>query len=217
MVVTSEPSVKDQYISTSAAAKLLGVSVGTVQHMVESGELVAWKTAGGHRRIEKSSVLQRQQLRAKSHAPTSDTTESRAQIIRQLQAQTPQRMQVLVAEDDPVTIKIYQHTFSDFSALIDVYYARDGIEALLQLGQKPVDLLILDLDIPYVDGYEMLNKIGNNPDLQALNILIVTGTNVSESEQQQKTLENITVLNKPIDRSFLRGYIQGSANMKKTI
>ncbi|MFU8784431.1 response regulator [Aliidiomarina sp.] len=211
-----EPSVKDQYISTSAAAKLLGVSVGTVQHMVENGELEAWKTAGGHRRIEKSSVLQRQQLRAKLHSPTSDTPESRTRLIRQLQAQTPQRMRVLVAEDDPVTIKIYQHIFSDFSSLIDVYYARDGIEALLQLGQKPVDLLILDLDIPYVDGYEMLNKIGNNPDLQALNILIVTGTNVTESEQQQKILENISVLNKPVDRSFLRGYIQGSANMKKS-
>lgn len=217
MIVASEPSVKEQYISTSAAAKLLGVSVGTVQHMVESGELTAWKTAGGHRRIEKSSVLQRQHLRAKSLSGESNSSATRAQLVRKLQAQTPQRMQILVAEDDPVTIKIYQHTFNDFNALIDVYYAQDGIEALLQLGQNPVDLLILDLDIPYVDGYEMLNKIGNNPDLQALNILIVTGTDTSESEHKQKALENITVLSKPIDRAFLRGYIQGAANMKKSL
>ncbi|MCH8493533.1 MAG: response regulator [Idiomarina sp.] len=210
--MASELPAKDQYISTSAAAKLLGVSVGTVQQMVENGELTAWKTAGGHRRIDKQSVVERQH----QHTTPPTTPESRSQFVKQLQAQKPQPMQILVAEDDPVTIKIYQHTFGDFSDLINVYYAQDGIEALLQLGQKPFDLLILDLDIPYVDGYEMLQKIGKNPDLQALHILIVTGTDVSKSAHQQKVLEDITVLNKPIDRSFLRGYIQGAANMKKT-
>jgi len=44
------------YYSTRAAAKLLNVSLGTVQKMVERGELSAWKTHGGHRRIYKEDV-----------------------------------------------------------------------------------------------------------------------------------------------------------------
>jgi len=44
------------YYSTRTAAKLLNVSLGTVQKMVERGELGAWKTNGGHRRIHKETV-----------------------------------------------------------------------------------------------------------------------------------------------------------------
>jgi len=45
-----------EYLSTRQAALRLGVSLGTVQNMVENGVLEAWKTAGGHRRIPVASV-----------------------------------------------------------------------------------------------------------------------------------------------------------------
>lgn len=210
--MVSEPLVKDQYISTSAAAKLLGVSVGTVQQMVESGELTAWKTAGGHRRIDKSSVMQRQLLRTKGAlAKESITGSSHGQ---EQHHKSPQPLQILVAEDDPVTIKIYQHIFAGFGNSIKTTFALDGIDALLQLGQQSIDLLILDLDIPYVDGYEMLNKIGGTVELQALGILVVTGTDIAQSKQKQDALMNITVLQKPVIKAFLEGYIQGALAMK---
>lgn len=44
------------YCGTTQAAKILGVSVGTVQNMVEQEILVAWKTIGGHRRITLDSI-----------------------------------------------------------------------------------------------------------------------------------------------------------------
>lgn len=44
------------YCGTSQAAKILGVSVGTVQSMVEQEILIAWKTMGGHRRISLDSI-----------------------------------------------------------------------------------------------------------------------------------------------------------------
>lgn len=45
-----------RWYSTTAAARALGVSVGTVQQMVEDGRLRAWKTTGGHRRIDGLSL-----------------------------------------------------------------------------------------------------------------------------------------------------------------
>ena len=45
-----------EFCSTREAASLLGVSLRTAQLWVESGVLRAWKTAGGHRRILKSSI-----------------------------------------------------------------------------------------------------------------------------------------------------------------
>ena len=50
----------DGYCGTSYAAKLLRVSVGTVQNLVESSSLKAWKTQGGHRRISLQSIQEYQ-------------------------------------------------------------------------------------------------------------------------------------------------------------
>jgi excisionase family DNA binding protein len=51
-----DENLNKQYISTKQSAVLLNVSLGTVQKMVESGELLAWKTRGGHRRILVASL-----------------------------------------------------------------------------------------------------------------------------------------------------------------
>ncbi|NDI26586.1 MAG: helix-turn-helix domain-containing protein, partial [Burkholderiaceae bacterium] len=51
-------NLNQPYLSTRQSAKVLQVSLGTVQKMVELGELTAWKTRGGHRRILTSSLNQ---------------------------------------------------------------------------------------------------------------------------------------------------------------
>ncbi len=51
-----DENLNKKYISTKQSAELLNVSLGTVQKMVESGELLAWKTRGGHRRILVASL-----------------------------------------------------------------------------------------------------------------------------------------------------------------
>ena len=87
MAATPE-SPEKEYCSTSEAAQRLGLSLGTVQQMVENGQLEGWKTVGGHRRIRVSSI---EEFRARSmagggHAPVRPAASS---------------LQVLVAEDDP--------------------------------------------------------------------------------------------------------------------
>ena len=49
-----------EFCGTSFAAKKLGLSVGTVQSLVEKNELKAWKTDGGHRRISMQSIAEYQ-------------------------------------------------------------------------------------------------------------------------------------------------------------
>jgi excisionase family DNA binding protein len=56
MMITKLQAADKTYYTTRAAARLLNVSAGTVQKMVERGELGAWKTNGGHRRIHKETV-----------------------------------------------------------------------------------------------------------------------------------------------------------------
>ncbi len=63
-----------EYLSTRQSAKLLQVSLGTVQKMVELGELIAWKTRGGHRRILASSLDQ--QLARRKRTMRQKTTQN---------------------------------------------------------------------------------------------------------------------------------------------
>ncbi len=55
-----------EYLSTRLSTKVLQVSLGTVQKMVKLGELIAWKTRGGHRRILASSLNQQLQRRKRA-------------------------------------------------------------------------------------------------------------------------------------------------------
>lgn len=211
MNVSSEQSDKQIYLSTSSAAKLLGVSVGTVQQMVENGELTAWKTAGGHRRITKESIQAMQSQRGLNTPTTRDET------VQNLKLYTQSKTNILIAEDDPVMQKVYEHTLRSLAQDANIHYASDGIEALLYLGQKPVDLLILDLDIPAVNGFEMLRKISVNQKLSGIHVLIVTGTEVTPDQEQELQDSHLTVLKKPINRAFLQGYISGFVSRAKTL
>jgi excisionase family DNA binding protein len=62
---------ENDYLSTREAASALGISLGTVQKMVESGVLEAWKTEGGHRRIPSSAIRERLAQRQGSKSPST--------------------------------------------------------------------------------------------------------------------------------------------------
>ena len=81
-----------EFCSTREAASLLGVSLRTAQLWVESGVLRAWKTAGGHRRILKSSIdaILRERERAVEGATKAGG------------------FRILVVEDDPDLLKLYR-------------------------------------------------------------------------------------------------------------
>ena len=73
MSTHTTPERPEDYCGTTYAAKLLGLSVGTIQTLVEKTELQAWKTQGGHRRISMQSIRDYQ----RRHNMTSVLTENR--------------------------------------------------------------------------------------------------------------------------------------------
>jgi excisionase family DNA binding protein len=55
-VHSNNDEFQPEFYSTREAANILGLSLGTIQKMVENGVLSAWKTSGGHRRVMATSV-----------------------------------------------------------------------------------------------------------------------------------------------------------------
>lgn len=122
-------SEQHQLLSTRQAAKLLGVSVRTIQLWVEQGLLNAWKTPGGHRRIVQESILS---LLHKRHG---------------LQPLT----HVLCVNLDAEFIKLLILLCQQWHFPIEFQQARNAVDALLMLGQHKADLVLMKQDQQGID------------------------------------------------------------------
>lgn len=190
-----------EFLSTRQAAQRLGVSLGTVQNMVENGVLDAWKTAGGHRRIPASSV---DNLLAKRRKQISRPGEQGGQL------------DILIAEDDPTLQKLYQITFDSWKLPITLRIVGDGFEGLLQVGQQMPDILIADLMMPGMDGFEMIKRLRAMPDLSPMDIIVVSAIDSAEIRQRGIPAD-VTVFGKPIPFHEIKGFVLGRLAARQRI
>ena len=129
---------------TSKASQLLQLSVGTVQSLVDKQILDAWVTEGGHRRISLESIHLYQAQQQKLPALT--------RLI-------DNRLRVMVVDDDPVTRHLLQDACLKTHKNIDCCAMASGIEALLTLPTFLPHVVILDLLMPEVDGWEWVKRV----------------------------------------------------------
>jgi excisionase family DNA binding protein len=182
----SEVSVKKSFCTTREAAHVLGVSVGTVQLWVESGLLQAWKTAGGHRRVLRDSV---DSLLHKKPVSSAPETTSVAEV---------HRFRVLVVEDDVNLLRLYQANMSRWPMQPEVDLVDNAVTALLTMGRKRPDLLVADLNMPGMDGFNMLRVLRSTPEFDPTTIAVVTGLDAAEIAQRGGIPDGIEILAKPI-------------------
>jgi len=90
--------------------------------------------------------------------------------------------QILLIEDDPFLIDIYVTKFKESGFSVEV--ANDGESALRYLEEKKPDLVILDIVLPQIDGWEILRKIKSAPGLKNLKVIILS--NLSQKEEVER-------------------------------
>jgi len=171
------------FCTTREAAEVLGVSLRTVQLWAEAGLLEAWKTTGGHRRIVRSSM---ERLLTR-HPPELDSAPASDPSLR-----------ILVVEDDPVLLQVYERRMARWPMKPLVLTAQNGFEALVRIGLRQPDLLVTDLQMPDMDGFQMLHQLRMMSELAQISIVVVTGLDVTEIKARGSVPEGIPVLPKPI-------------------
>lgn len=184
-----------EFCSTSDAARMLGVSLGTVQQMVENGLLDAWKTAGGHRRIRVNSVQSFLRTRQTAVAPVAQPVSARP-------------MRVLIAEDDRLMQALYKKTVATWDMQIEVKIVASGFEGLMEIGRDAPDLLLSDLVMPDLDGFAMIRRLRADPRLAQMDIIVVTGLSADDIDEQGGLPADVLVYAKPIPFGEIKGYIQ---------
>lgn len=212
------PLIEKSFCTTREAAALLGVSVGTVQLWVESGLLQAWKTAGGHRRVLRDSVdsLLRK-VPAPSipaQAPAQSLTASALPAGAGPQGKS-RRLTVLVVEDDIHLLRLYEVHLAKWPMAPEVIAVNSAVAGLVMMGRCNPDLLITDLHMPGMDGFEMIRVLARLPEAATTNIVVVTGLDAEDIQSRGGLPADVAVLPKPIPFDKLLNIAQATAELAR--
>lgn len=90
----------------------------------------------------------------------------------------------------------------------EIIEAANGRDALEQIRQNPVDLLLTDLTMPVMDGLTLLKWIKGNPKLVELPVLVVTSAGNPARERELLDLGALGVVNKPVSPARLNQMLQ---------
>lgn len=182
--------------TTVEAARLLGISAASVQRWVDAGHLQAWKTMGGHRRIDAQSVdalLAAQSGEAPT--PAAEPTEAADAVPS-----------VLVVDDDPIARELLEVQVRMALPTAHVLLAENGFQALMQVGRLAPDVVLTDMVMPHMNGLEMIRELRSNG---AVRRVIAVSSQSREALQRLGGLpDEVPLLAKPVDQGLLTQALQ---------
>lgn len=106
------------------------------------------------------------------------------------------KVTVLVVDDVPINLVLVKKMLSKFN--FNVITADNGAGALASIKEKQPDLLLLDILMPEMDGFEVLRRLRENPEYDTLRIVILSALNSTEDIVKGYQLGANDFITKPI-------------------
>jgi excisionase family DNA binding protein len=164
-----------EWLTLGQAAQFLGVAQSTIRKWSDSGRLTAFYTPGGHRRFRRSDLDQ-------------FLGNARRSAGRQL---------ILVVDDD-ARLREYLRVNLEMEGyeVIEAGSAEEGLQAL---EEGPPDLILLDVMMPGVDGWQMLSRVRERHGLASIPVVMFSGKVDAEQAAQAEEAGAQAFIGKPFD------------------
>lgn len=185
--------------TTQGAAELLGISVSSVQQLVEAGVMEAWKTKGGHRRIPLHAVLAYKATPGQGPRP---------QIPGGDVARTFSQASIMVIEDNPMQRALYQRQIEAWQLPATLIFCETGYQALMEIARRQPDVLLADIMMDGIDGYEVVKTILADPHLAHIQIAILSSMDQEQLQARGGVPDGVVFFSKPVNYDELRGYLR---------
>lgn len=173
--------------STTEAARRLGLAVRSVQLMVDRGELQAWKTPGGHRRIQRSSLDAWLASRA-GPGPTALPATGAPRAGRPLT--------LLLIEDSVHFQNLISLVVKRELPDAQLHVASDGIAGLAMAGRLEPDVLLIDLLLPGIDGAALITSLRSHPQFARSRLIVVTALDEAQRAPYAFALAGVPLVHK---------------------
>jgi excisionase family DNA binding protein len=190
---------RDEVLTTFQAAAYCNVSPFTVRNWVESGILPAYRTPGGHRRILKADL---DEFLEKYRMPKGKLAGR-------------ERKKVLVVDDQREVAEFVRRVVREVDQAAEVAIASDGFEAGYLLKSFVPSVVLLDLRMPGLDGFEVCKKIKANAATADAVVIGITGYYSPEYDRRFSRCGGWRLLAKPLDVVHLKRAITEAFQMTR--
>jgi len=112
--------------------------------------------------------------------------------------QPQRRPKILIADDNIQNVELLEAYLSELDC--DVETAHDGQETLAKVREDPPDLILLDIMMPRISGFEVCRKLKSDPQTQQIQILMVTALNEPGDIERAVEAGTDDFLPKPVNK-----------------
>ena len=179
--------------TTFETAKLCHVSPLSIINWVNAGRLPAFRTPGGHRRIRREDLVRF--MRENGIPLPEDLREGSG------------RPKVLVVDDEASIREILAEHLTTRGTPFETLTASDGFEAGRLMATFRPDVVLLDLRMPGLDGFQVCRTIKADPESSSTIVVAMTGYFSPETESRILECGAVRCFAKPVEPSTLSAFI----------
>jgi excisionase family DNA binding protein len=182
--MSEEP--RERAFTTLEVARVCGAFHSTVLRWVEAGALRSWKTVSGSTRVSVSDLAA---FMLKSGLPVPEDMR-------------PSAPRVLIIDDEPLVTRQLERALGMGDRFL-VVSANNPIEGLIEVGKHQPDVLILDLLMPMMSGYDVCRILKSGPATRSIRIVAMSAAEPTLPQRDFLEKNADLFLNKPFDNARL--------------
>ena len=118
----------------------------------------------------------------------------------------------LIVEDSNTTRSLIKSVIEEVGD-INAFEAATGFEALKALPRQPFDLIIVDINMPDINGFELLNFVKNNDQYKSIPVVIVSTESSEDDKKKGMALGAAAYLTKPFKLEELQGIVRKALSL----
>jgi excisionase family DNA binding protein len=190
-----------EHLSLGSVAKRCNVSRTTAYRWIVSGQLKSYCLPSGHFRVLPEDL---DAFRRSFHLPDSAPRRP-----------MPDRLNVLAADDHPDALLLFRRVAERYLPDAAIHEAVNGVDACVACGALRPQILILDIMMPGMDGFQVLQELLQRPELAGARVVVVSAYEPFSRVAEMGTLnpQIIATLRKPVRVEELGAALQAAARM----
>ncbi|MFZ5468678.1 MAG: response regulator [Myxococcota bacterium] len=173
----------EQLYTTHDISRLLQVDPSTVSKWIDRGILLAFRTPGGHRRVRSGDLR-------------SFLIAHEMPVPEELGAGP---VKLVVVDDEKPALEAIKRAFKPYASQVELVTTTSGIDAILLVSELRPHGLLIDLNMPEIDGLEVVRRVKGRKQLEGVRLMTMTGRYNQELAEASVKAGAIACFPKPLE------------------